>query len=374
MGSFSAGALANIQEAARRVGINKDRIQDILQNAPAADGIVWNDGSLGSNITSVIREAFRQRGLYREDADRFIAAITALDTGIVGTITVPDLEDLRWTAAIQALVNAGFVTGTITGDSSDNAGAWAIGTVTDTQSPVATTTKTDLADNEVDFTVQGVPAVNDATLLAALTNLEEVGLVVAGIGDAIDCTVVVSTDVITSVGHGLSDGDRVLISAIATATGFTAGDIVYVHSSDDDTFEVETIIGADDGDFGGSDGTLSVRLIDSASVTYVDPDTAAVDDAIATVPAAGSYELDDGDEVSISLGGATVPTWSSGGAGDDGAMTPAEFATALGTAELSADGTSAGTGTLGAILSSDPAEGEFVAKGSVVTYTYNDPA
>ena len=91
MGTFATGALANFQEAARRVGINKDRIQDILENAPQTDGVEWDDGTANATatLTSYIRQAFYERGLYQEHADRFIAAITALDTGITGNVTVP---------------------------------------------------------------------------------------------------------------------------------------------------------------------------------------------------------------------------------------------------------------------------------------------
>jgi hypothetical protein len=458
MGTFATGALANFQEAARRVGIDKDRIRDILEAAPAAAGVVWNDGALqldptlysgtaeadddlvtvtghdltdgtlvritaltgGTGLTNgneyyvvdsdtnvfslaataggdainitvdasaitvqkvadtyvepIIREAFRQRGLYQDKADQFITAIKALDTGISGSLVVPDLEDSRWTAADAALVAAGFTTGTVTADDTDNAGAWEIGTVTDTQDPAAAATPI-IGDNSVAYTVQGVPDVNDGTLTAAIDSLEtDLGLVITGLGDDIDCTVVVATDVITSVGHGLEDGDRVIITAIDTATGFSAGDLVYVHSSDDDTFEVETIIGADDGDFGTGDGTLTVRKVDSSLIEYVDPDGAAADDAIDTDPVAGYYKMDTGDSIDITLGGVAVPTWSSGGNGDGSALTQAEFAAALAAADLAGDGTEGAAGTLGAVTSSTPDEGEFVAKGSVVAYTYTTAA
>ena len=466
MGTFATGALANFQEAARRIGINKDRIQDILGSAPAASGVAWDDGALqtiapaysgtaeadddlvtvtGHNLTngtrvritaltggtgltngnyyyvrdkntnvfklaltstgaaiditldasaitvrrvantyltSIVREAFRQRGLYRDAADRFIASITALDTGMKGAITVPDLEDLHWTAAIKALVDAGFVAGTITASDADD--EFGIATATATQSP-AKSTVADLGDNVVAFTVQGVPDINDVTLLAAIEDIEDVGLNIAGLGDIIDCAVVVATDVITADGHdvGLADGDRVIITAIATATGFTAGDIVYVHSvtvdegeePDDDTFEIETEIGADDGNFGGSNGTLSVRRIDPDIFEYVDPDGAAADDAITSDPEAGEYlGLSLGDEVTLTLGGVAVPVWSEDGNGDDGALTAAEFETALGLAGLVGDGTAGTEGTLGAVTGSVPDEGEFVALGSVVAYDYTTAA
>jgi hypothetical protein len=472
MGTFATGALANIQEAARRIGIDKDRIQDILGTAPAASGVAWDDGALqliaptyagvaaastdlvtsnghglpngtlvkiialtggtgltlnglyyvrdtltntfglaltptgakvdievdasaisvrrvaNTHLVSIVREAFRQRGLYQDKADQFIASITALDTGLNGTITVPDLEDLRWTTAIKALVDAGFVGGTITASDEDD--AWDIGTVTDTQLPVAAATAV-LGDNVVAFTVQGVPDINDVALLAAVTDLEDVGLVINGLGDEVEGTVDVSEDVITvDKGHGLADGDRVLISAISGATGFTAGNIVYIHSlvegedvgegedlveATEDTLEVETIIGEDDGAFGGEDGTISLRKLDPADIAYVDPDGAAVDDAIATDPEAGEYlGLDPGDAVDLTVGGVAVPTWSEDGSGDDGAQTKAEYDVLLAAANLSADGTAGAAGTLGAVTSSDPAEGTFVAKGSVVSYTYTTAA
>ena len=94
MATVTKTAKANIVLAATSVGVNDERIIDILEST--GSGITWDDGSAAKSskqLQSFLRKAFNFRGLYAEQADQFIASIVALDTGIVGTNVAPALQN-----------------------------------------------------------------------------------------------------------------------------------------------------------------------------------------------------------------------------------------------------------------------------------------
>lgn len=73
-------------------------------------------------------------------------------------------------------------------------------------------------------------------LLSAIsTNRIAKGTTVTGASSA--------TDTITSTGHGLSDGDKIVFTDTSTATGIVAGRIYYVDQIDVNTFKVSTTNG-----------------------------------------------------------------------------------------------------------------------------------
>lgn len=117
-GTVTAGAVANIQAAAAQTGINDERIIDILESVPYT--VTWDDGAAAtssSDLEAALIEAFNFRGEYDEKAAEFIAKIVALDTGIKGTISTPNLSGLTSAAAQAAILAAGLTVGTITGSS-----------------------------------------------------------------------------------------------------------------------------------------------------------------------------------------------------------------------------------------------------------------
>ena len=73
-------------------------------------------------------------------------------------------------------------------------------------------------------------------------------------------TVTVATDIITLSNHGYTDGQKLTLATIATATGATAGDVVYVINPTTNTFQVSTTKGGAAINFGGTDGTATFNV------------------------------------------------------------------------------------------------------------------
>jgi hypothetical protein len=117
-GTVTAGAVINIQTAAAETGIPAERIIDILESVPYT--VTWDDGTaatVAADLEEALRQAFIYRGLYDEKAAEFIAKIVALDTGILGAISTPNLSGMTSAAAQTAILDAGLTVGTITGAS-----------------------------------------------------------------------------------------------------------------------------------------------------------------------------------------------------------------------------------------------------------------
>ncbi|MFF3398249.1 DUF5309 family protein [Streptomyces sp. NPDC002659] len=69
-----------------------------------------------------------------------------------------------------------------------------------------------------------------------------------------------ATDTITSTGHGLVDGDKIVFTNTSTATGITAGRIYYVDQIDANTFKVAT-----------SNGGTAITLGTVTGIAYTKP-------------------------------------------------------------------------------------------------------
>ncbi|MEU6756967.1 DUF5309 family protein [Streptomyces sp. NPDC046685] len=69
-----------------------------------------------------------------------------------------------------------------------------------------------------------------------------------------------ATDTITSTGHGLVDGDKIVFTNTSTATGITAGRIYFVDQIDANTFKVST-----------SSGGAAITLGTVTGIAYVKP-------------------------------------------------------------------------------------------------------
>lgn len=69
-----------------------------------------------------------------------------------------------------------------------------------------------------------------------------------------------ATDTITSTGHGLVDGDKIVFTNTSTATGITAGRIYYVDAIDANTFKVST-----------SSGGAAITLGTVTGIAYTNP-------------------------------------------------------------------------------------------------------
>lgn len=70
-------------------------------------------------------------------------------------------------------------------------------------------------------------------------------------------TVTVATDIITLNGHGYVNDQKLVLASLATATGATAGDTLYVINATTNTFQVSTTKGGSALNFGGTDGTAT---------------------------------------------------------------------------------------------------------------------
>ena len=73
-------------------------------------------------------------------------------------------------------------------------------------------------------------------------------------------TVTVATDIITLTGHGYTDGQKLVLATLATATGATVGDVLYVKYIDANSFQVSTTKGGAALNFGGADGTATFNV------------------------------------------------------------------------------------------------------------------
>ncbi len=69
-----------------------------------------------------------------------------------------------------------------------------------------------------------------------------------------------ATDTITSTGHGLTDGDKIVFRDTSTATGIVAGRTYYVDAVDANTFKVSA-----------SSGGSAITLGTASSISYVEP-------------------------------------------------------------------------------------------------------
>ena len=69
------------------------------------------------------------------------------------------------------------------------------------------------------------------------------------------------TDLFTKVGHGLVDGDQVILSSIVTTTGLSTLTAYYVIGVAGDDFQLSLTVGGAAVAVGGGDGTCSVQKI-----------------------------------------------------------------------------------------------------------------
>lgn len=76
-----------------------------------------------------------------------------------------------------------------------------------------------------------------------------------------------SSDNFTKSGHGLINGDRIIITNLATTTGLDAITVYYVINMSGDTFQVSLTLAGSAVVLGTGDGTCSFRKLTSTSLT-----------------------------------------------------------------------------------------------------------
>ena len=370
-GTITAGAVANIAQAAREAGIAPDRVIEALESVPYT--VTWDDGGLSGSeaeLRAAIKDAFSGVGVGENFAELFCDRIVAIDTGLTGVVTgiVPDLDSVPLHTAWQTLLRNNLTVGTISFTADQ--GAYPIGDVVADQSPAAAANEP--AGSAVSFTVQKgetVPNVNDLTFDAAVDAIEALSLVVGNLGsDQPSGTGNETTDVITATSHTLVNGDRVWVRSLAGGTGLSQGGLYYVVGVSGNDFQLAAEFGDTAIDF-----TTAITEITVAKVTnaIVDPSGAAVDDAVGQDVAAGTF-VDGGTTVTFTVGGIAIPDFSTGGTGTGGAQTTAEYTTTLDGAGLKAGtATDNGADSVTAVVSVDDGVGTFVENGSGVDYTYD---
>jgi hypothetical protein len=194
-GTVTAAAVINIQTAAAEAGIPAERIIDALESVPYT--VTWNDGGISGSaaeLQTALRAACVAVGVSENEADLFVTKMIALDTGLTGTTTVPDVSSMTPEEARRALEAAGFAVGAVTATA--NRGNFLKGeTDTAGQSPAASATDAPGTPVAIDIQLgQTVPdgatggtgtggAKTAAEMEAALT---AVGLVGAGTDNLAD--------------------------------------------------------------------------------------------------------------------------------------------------------------------------------------------
>ena len=374
MGTITAAALINIKEAARQVGLNPEDIVQFLSDTYASDGITWDDGSAAasaSQLQSFLRGCFNEGGEFDEKADQFIAAIVALDTGIVGANVAPDLEGAVVGAAYQLAWAQGFE---LAITSVTDLGNFPIGEVDDQQSPASTTAGEagDTITAEIQLG-QLIPANEDVAIHTVIAALDALGLTLTDVGAAVSGTTEADDDLTTITTHGLVDLDRVVITALTGGTGLTLGGVYWVRDRSGDTFKLAA----------SEDGTAINITLDASAITLRDitdlvyitqVDDEALEDVALSVPVAGSY-LEYAAAVLLSPVGGAVPDWTTGGSGDGGVLDNTEMDTAIAAAGvgLVGDGTEqSDASTNGTVLAlTNHTIGQVLPPGQKVEYTYS---
>lgn len=75
------------------------------------------------------------------------------------------------------------------------------------------------------------------------------------------CTTNITTDIFTSVAHGLADGDRLLLQSLTGTTGVTVWSAYYVINATADTFKVSTTLNGAAVNLTGADGSATFRTV-----------------------------------------------------------------------------------------------------------------
>jgi hypothetical protein len=106
------------------------------------------------------------------------------------------------------------------------------------------------------------------TAVGTTDKISVVEFLYATLGSAVTSVAITdSTDLFTKSGHGLVDGDKIVLSSIVTTTGINAYTVYYVINMSGDTWQVSLTSGGSAVTVGGGDGTCSFRKLTQTSLT-----------------------------------------------------------------------------------------------------------
>jgi len=85
------------------------------------------------------------------------------------------------------------------------------------------------------------------------------------------CTLTIANpSVITAVGHGLNDGDKVCLEGTISATGVRANQVLYVVNKTADTFELSVTAGGASGNCTSTSGTINLWVVRASGTKTTD--------------------------------------------------------------------------------------------------------